>query len=66
MTEIKLGVAVLNRGKKLNDFSKFVINNKEMKNIKPFENLFRKSNILKYFINLLNFLFFLFHLNLNL
>ena len=42
MTETKLGVAVLNIGKKLNDFSKFVINNKEMKNIKPFENLFRK------------------------
>ena len=42
MTEIKLGVAVLNRGKKLNDFSKFVINNKQIKNIKLFENLLRK------------------------
>ena len=42
MTEIKLGVAVLNIGKKLNDFSKFTINNKHMKNIKLFENLLRK------------------------
>ena len=42
MTEIKLGVAVLNRRKKLNDFSKFVINNKQIKNKKLFENLFRK------------------------
>ena len=42
MTEIKLGVAVLKRGKKLNDFSKFAINNKQIKNIKLFENLFRK------------------------
>ena len=42
MTEIKLGVAVLNIRKKLNDFSKFVIKNKQIKNIKLFENLFRK------------------------
>ena len=42
MTEIKLGVAVLNRRKKLNDFSKFAINNKQIKNIKPFENLFKR------------------------
>ena len=42
MTEIKLGVAILNNGKKLNDFSKFIIKNKKTKNIKLFENLFSK------------------------
>ena len=35
---MKLGVAVLNNEKKLSDFSKFVINNKQIKKIKLFEN----------------------------
>ena len=42
MTETILGVAVLNIGKKLKDFSKFAINNKQINNVKLFENLFRK------------------------
>ena len=41
MTEIKLGVAVLNRGKKLNDFSKFIIKNNRIKYIKLLENPFK-------------------------
>ena len=40
--EIKLGVAILNREKKLNDFSKFAIKIKKIKYIKLFENPFKK------------------------
>ena len=41
MIEIKLGVAILNSEKKLNDFSKFIMKNKKIKYIKFLENTFK-------------------------
>ncbi len=40
--EIKLGVAILNSEKKLNDFSKFIMKNKKNKYIKFLENSLKK------------------------
>ena len=40
--EIKLGVEILNSEKKLNDFSKFIMKNKNIKYIKFLENSFKK------------------------
>ncbi len=39
--EIKLGVAISNSEKKLNDFSKFIVKNKKIKYIKFLENSFK-------------------------
>ena len=41
MIETKLGVAILNSEKKLNDFSKFIMKNKKIKYIKFLENPFK-------------------------